>query len=153
MSETKVKKKNQDYVSLKALVMMQLKNKINLNFLKNKKKAFLRLSLMLIGFIALTVAIYFVFYFASVLRIFSFSLTIPNNVFIFTIMMLLSIITCSFGLMKSFYFARDNQILLTFPVTKTKIFISKLIVYYINELIKSVTFILPLFIVSIKQSF
>lgn len=28
MSETKVKKKNQDYVSLKALVMMQLKNKI-----------------------------------------------------------------------------------------------------------------------------
>lgn len=110
MSETKVKKKNQDYVSLKALVMMQLKNKINLNFLKNKKKAFLRLSLMLIGFIALTVAIYFVFYFASVLRIFSFSLTIPNNVlvFIFTIMMLLSIITCSFGLMKSFYFARDN---------------------------------------------
>ncbi|MFR3346940.1 MAG: putative ABC transporter permease subunit [Christensenellales bacterium] len=148
MSETKVKKKNQDYVSLKALVMMQLKNKINLNFLKNKKKAFLRLSLMLIGFIALTVAIYFVFYFASVLRIFSFSLTIPNNVlvFIFTIMMLLSIITCSFGLMKSFYFARDNQILLTFPVTKTKIFISKLIVYYINELIKSVTFILPLFI-------
>lgn len=46
MSETKVKKKNQDYVSLKALVMMQLKNKINLNFLKNKKKAFLRLSLM-----------------------------------------------------------------------------------------------------------
>ena len=117
MSETKVKKKNQDYVSLKALVMMQLKNKINLNFLKNKKKAFLRLSLMLIGFIALTVAIYFVFYFASVLRIFSFSLTIPNNVlvFIFTIMMLLSIITCSFGLMKSFYFARDNQILLIRP--------------------------------------
>lgn len=53
MSETKVKKKNQDYVSLKALVMMQLKNKINLNFLKNKKKAFLRLSLMLIGLLHL----------------------------------------------------------------------------------------------------
>ncbi len=137
-----------NYVKVKALVMMQLKNKLNLNFLKSKKQAFLRISLMVLGFILLTAVIYLLFYLASVFRLFSFGTLVPVSVLVvvFSLMLVLSIITCTFGMMKALYFSKDNQVLLTFPVSRTKIFVSKFIVFYINELIKSVTFILPLFI-------
>ena len=35
--------------------------------------------------------------------------------------------------MKSLYFANDNPVLLTMPVTPNMVFVSKLIVYYIYE--------------------
>lgn len=146
--KTKPDKKISETTKLNTLVMMQLKNKIDFSFLKDKKKAFLKISLLLLAFVALTASIYLLFFLASVFRLFSFGTRVPVNVLvvIFTVMMILSIITCTFGLMKSLYFSQDNQVLLTFPISRTKIFISKLIVFYINEIIKSISFILPIFI-------
>ena len=48
--------------------------------------------------------------------------------------------------MKKLYFSPDNQVLLTFPVKSNMIFVSKLIVFYIYELIKNFYFMIPVFI-------
>lgn len=134
--------------SLKALVMMQLKDKMDLSFARTKKSLISKIVLSVLSFVLITAVIYVLLYVSKIMKIFSLVDAVPISVIIvvFTIMQLLSIIACTFGLMKNLYFAKDNQILLTLPVTRNKIFISKLIVFYIYELIKNLYFIFPLFI-------
>ncbi len=135
-------------IDIKTLVLMQLKNKLDLSFLHNKKKALLKISLMLLGIIGLTAVVYLLFYVATLLRLFSFGFLFPISVVnvIVTVYLALSIIACTVGLMKSLFFSSDNQFLLTMPVKKTDLFLSKLIVYYINELFKSAVFIIPVMV-------
>ena len=61
-------------------------------------------------------------------------------------MFILSVVVCTVGLVRSLYFAKDNQVLLTLPVTKITVFTSKIIVHYLYEYIRNLTFILPLFV-------
>lgn len=133
--------------SLKSLVMMQLKDKIDLSFMRTKKSLISKIVLFSLSIILITAVIFVLFMLAKMLRIFSLIDAIPTSVVVvvFTIMQLLSIITCTYSLMKNLYFAKDNQVLLTLPVTTNQIFTSKLIVYYIYELIKNLFFIFPLF--------
>ena len=65
---------------------------------------------------------------------------------LFSIMLLLSVITDTVGLMKSLYLSRDNSVLLTYPATPSLIFLSKLVTYYVYELRKSFMFTVPMFI-------
>ncbi len=67
-------------------------------------------------------------------------------VFIFAVIFFLSLISCTVGLMKNLYFADDNKVLITFPVNANLIFISRLIVYYIFELKRSLFLTIPIFI-------
>lgn len=133
---------------LKQLVGMQLKDKIDFSFLKSRKKTIFKVVLSILKFGVITALIYFAFYFLSYLRLVSVLPGIPQNVMgvAFTVMILLSIIVCTFGLMKSLYFGKDNQFLLTLPASRTTVFTSKIIVYYLYELIKNITYILPLFL-------
>lgn len=133
--------------ALKTLVFMQLKDKVDFGFLRTKKTLISKIILTLLSFIAITVVYYLVFYVCKLLRIFSLVDAIPTSVIVvvFTLMELLSIISCTYSLMKNLYFARDNQVLLTFPVSVDQIFFSKLIVYYIYELMRTIFFIFPMF--------
>lgn len=133
--------------SLNALVMMQLKDKIDLSFIHSKKQLISKIILSVLSIIAVTAVIYLLFMISKMLNIFSLVDMVPVSVVVvvFTIMQILSIITCTYSLMKNLYFAKDNQVLLTFPVTTNQIFISKLIVFYIYEIIKNLYFIFPLF--------
>ncbi|MGI5842413.1 MAG: hypothetical protein ACOX6H_03910 [Christensenellales bacterium] len=133
---------------LKTLVLMQLKDKIDLSFVKSFKKTLFKVVLSLIKFVAITFIIYMLFNVLSTLRLVSILPGIPQSflVVVFTIMFLLSIFVCTFGLMKSLYFSKDNALLLTMPTDRLAVFTSKIIVYYIYELIRNITFILPLFL-------
>jgi len=133
---------------LKPLVMMQLKDKIDFSFLKSKGKAISKIVFSVLGFVAVAAVCYLLFYASSLLGLFSFLPMIPITVIvvIFSVMFFLSCITSSFGLMKTMYMSNDNQVLLTMPVKPNMVFVSKLIVYYIYELIKNCYFILPLFV-------
>ena len=126
------------------LVMMQLKNKINLS--GNFKQKLFRSIFSILSFAIITALLYLILY-ASVMFIFTFSNKLPVNfmVCVFTLLQSISLITIVLGLTKSLYFAEDNKILLVLPVLPNTVFFSKLIVYYITEIKRSFAYMVPLF--------
>ncbi len=133
--------------NLKTLVAMQLKDKLDFSFFKSWKQTLFKTIFALIKFALITAVIYVAFYLISMLRFVDLNAGIPDKflLIIFTVMMTLSILGCTIGLVKSLYFAKDNQLLLTMPTNRVNIFFSKLIVYYLYELIRNIYFYLPLF--------
>mgnify|MGYP005791797573 FL=1 len=131
----------------KTLVIMQLKEKIDLSFLKSKKQLLFKVIFALLGFVAITALAYVVLYIFQRLNIFSAINHLPLSLMsvIFLIMFLFSLFTCMVGLSKTLYYAKDNQIFLTYPVNSSTLFLSKLVVYYINEVKRSFTFVVPIF--------
>ena len=149
---TKIKKLASSFAeswrTLFTLVKMQLKEKMDMSAMRSKKKFFFKLIWLIVEFVAITAALYFVFYFIKLLGLFSLSKDIPVSIIsiIFAVMLAMSVITDTVGLMKSLYFSKDNTVLLTFPATPSLIFFSKLVTYYVYELRKTVMFIIPIFI-------
>lgn len=133
---------------LLALIRMQLKEKMDLSYLRSLKRAIFKITWLFIEFVGITAVIAVVFYFIKMLGLFSLVHDIPVSVIsvIFAVMLLLSLITDTMGLTKSLYLSRDNTVLLTFPATPSLIFFSKLCVYYVHELRKSFMFVIPMFI-------
>lgn len=66
--------------------------------------------------------------------------------FFIVLLEVFSIIACTMGLSENLYLGKDNPILLSYPALPNEVFISKLLVYFIYEFIKSFTFFLPFFI-------
>lgn len=133
---------------LKTLVCMQLKDKLNLSFLHSVKGIIFKVLSSVIKFSIISIFIYFVFYILSYMRLVSILPGIPSDVLsvVFSIMIILSILFCTIGLVKSLYYSKDNSLLLTMPVERVQVFISKIIVYFIYELFRNVYYFLPLFI-------
>ena len=136
------------YAGLKTLVMMQLKDKLNFSFKADKKGTLTKLILYFIIFAVVTAVIAVVFYLANLLLIFGTAQAIPIPIFnfFFISMLLLSIVSCIAKLTDSLYFSKDNLVLLSYPVRPNIVFLSKLIVFYIIELIKNVLYLIPMFL-------
>ena len=136
------------YAGLKTLVMMQLKDKLNFSFKADKKGALTKLILLVVLFAGVTAVIAIVFAIMCRLLVFGYDAIVPISVFnmFFITMMLLSIISCLVSLTNSLFFSKDNLVLLSYPVRSNVVFLSKLIVFYAIEVIKEVTFILPMFL-------
>ena len=138
----------ENWRALSTLVKMQLKEKMDLGYLRSKRKLIFKLAWLFIEFAAITAVIAVIFYFVKLLGLFSLVHDIPVSVvsLVFGVMLLLSLITDTIGLMKSLYFSKDNTVLLTFPATPALVFFSKLATYYVYELRKSFMFTIPMFI-------
>ena len=134
--------------ALSTLVKMQLKEKMDMSYLRSIRKCIFKIVWLLIEFAAITAVLYLVFHYVKLLGLFSLVGDIPVSVIsiIFAIMLLFSVITDTVGLMKSLYFSKDNTVLLTFPATPSLIFFSKLVTYYVYELRKSFMFVVPMFL-------
>ena len=134
--------------SLSTLVRMQLKEKMDMSYLRSTRRLIFKLVWLVIEFASITAALYLAFNYVKKLSLFSLVGDIPVSVIsiIFACMLLLSVVTDTVGLMKSLYFSKDNTVLLTFPATPSLIFFSKLSVYYIYEFRKSFMFVIPMFI-------
>lgn len=134
--------------ALKPLILMQLKDKVDFSYLKSKKETIRKVGLSLLGFVVVTAFIFVLFYISKILHLFHIVSIVPVSVVVvvFTIMQLLSIVSCTFRLMNNLYFSKDNQFLLTMPVTTNQLFISKIIVFFLYELIKNLYFFMPLFL-------
>ncbi|MFA5481052.1 MAG: hypothetical protein WC282_01525 [Bacilli bacterium] len=127
---------------------MQLKDKLDLGFIKDKPMLIRKIVFFVLRFLLTGGIAFGLFYISSFLKIFHNSPFLPTAVMtmIITIVLLISIYTCTIELMKSLYIAEDNQVLITYPISADRIFLSKIIVFYIYELYKNVTFTLPIFI-------
>ena len=139
--------------SLFILVMMQLKEQMNFKrFQVENVKAF-HILLSGVGsvvkFAAVTGLCYGFLYVSKILGLFAFQgHPIPPTAIslVFSGMLLLSVISCTAGLTKSMYYARDNAVLLTLPCPSMYVYLSKLIIFFIFELKRNFSFLVPLFI-------
>ena len=139
--------------SLYILVMMQLKEQMNFKRLKGEKAKAFSVLLSVIGSVikfALVTGLCVAFLLVSrILGLFSFQgLPIPDTVIslVFSVMLLLSVISCTVGLTKSMYYARDNAVLLTLPCPSLQVYLSKLIIFFIFEIKRNLSFLVPMFI-------
>ena len=132
----------------RSLVLLQLKDKLDWSFLKSTKQTIFKIVFDILKFVIITSVIYLGFYFLSYLRLLSLLPGIPLEVMtvIFTVLFLLSIIVCTNSLKKSLYLSKDNFMLLTLPVSKSKLFMSKLAVYLIYEFFRNIYYFLPVMV-------
>lgn len=131
---------------IKILVSMLLKDRLDLKFLRSKGETTRAIVFFLLRFL-ITFAIAFgVFLLASFLQVFHNSKTLPSSLLtmILTLLLIITTISVTLNLVKTLFLAEDNKLLITFPVEPNRIFLSKIIIFYIFELIKNMTFILPI---------
>lgn len=125
------------------LTLLQLSNKMKLK-VGNKKRFIASVALKILSIIVISAAMIFMLYFINNI------LMIPVNVYFVIFFIFLtqvaSIISCTAGLMVDLYLSKDNQILLAYPARHNEVFISKLLVFYINEFLKNLFFLIPLLI-------
>ena len=126
--------------------MMQLKEQLSFSFKADKKGSLTKLLLMIILIAGATALIAVVFWLLGFLGIVGNGI-IPVSLFniIIYLIIILSLFSCIHRLTKALYFSEDNQVLLTYPVNSGMIFLSKIVVFFIVELIKSLVLLAPVF--------
>lgn len=139
--------------NLMILVKMQLKEQFNLKRLEveSVKKFHIFISILgaILKFVLVTALCVVFLLAAKLIGLFSFAnLPVPTTVIslVFSVMLFLSICSCVIGLTKSIYYARDNAVLLTLPCLPIHVYLSKLIIFFIFEIKRNFSFIIPLFI-------
>lgn len=139
--------------NLMILVKMQLKEQLNFKRLEVENVKIFHIFVSILGALlkfAMVTAMCVAFLLVSKL-IGLFSLAgrpVPSTVIslVFSVMLLTSTVSCVVGLTKSMYYARDNAVLLTLPCLPIQVYLSKLIIFFIFEIKRNFSFIVPLFI-------
>lgn len=135
--------------TLKTLVIMQLKEKLDLKVQKfRSKKTLFSIIYSILKFAVVIALCWLVLFLCQWLKLFSLTILLPTSLLaiVFSVMLAISIISATMGLTKSMYYSYDNPVLLTLPCRPTQVYLSKLIVFYIFELIRNMSFMVPLFI-------
>jgi len=137
--------KNGVFRRLKYLVLLQAGEKFRGFGQRPEKKTVLRVFLKVLAAVAVTLALYFVFNFLKTKYAFTFDKELFTTVLFLT--QIISVISCVGSMMSVLYNGRENLILMAFPCNYNEIFLSKVIVFVMEELRKSCFFVLP-FLVS-----
>lgn len=138
--------------NLITLVKMQLKEKINLRKPTSADNKLFNTLLTVLGavlkFAVVTALCVVMLILVNVLGLFSLNGSLPASVMsiLFSVMLALSLLSCTVGITKAMYFSRDNAILLTLPCKPIQIYLSKLIIFTFFEIRKNFSFVVPLFI-------
>jgi len=135
------------FKNLRVLTAMQFKDQIDFSFLKSKRKTFAKILYSIIMFLVVTIVIQTILSLVVQLGLFSFVRILNYRVYLvlMTVLLILSFIACIVKVTTTLYFSKDNLVLITLPVNNSMIFTSKLVVCYIYELIKNVSYLLPFF--------
>ena len=126
------------------LTLLQIRDKIDFSWVKSKKTLIQTIVFTLIKFIAVVAVVYIVLFALALLGILSkYQDVLPLFTIFLTILFILNTATSTHNLMKSLYFADDNKLLITFPLSANKMFISKILMYFVFELKKSFELLVP----------
>ena len=127
------------------LIIMQLKEQLNFSFKANKKEAMTKIILFAIGFIVITAVIALIIFLLGFLKILGNGILPPTifNVFLYLVI-ILNFFSCIHRITKSLYFSQDNQVLLSYPVNSGVLFLSKIVVFYVVELVRNFIMIVPM---------
>lgn len=129
---------------IKTLTMMQLRQKVDMSFLSSKKKTINKIVFSVIAFV---LAVVFTYALLFIMRLFLAIYATVDVISVFLgVLLILSLISCIAGLTNALFFSNDNVLLLSFPVKPNDVFISKLAVFYLYELIKNFNLIVGFFV-------
>lgn len=126
------------------LTLFQLKDKIDFSWLKSRKSLIQSIVFGLLKFIivgGLAFGLLFLLSFVGFIN--KYDVVLPIFTIFLTVIVALNLFSITYTLMRSLFFADDNKVLITFPVTANKLFFSKLLVYFIFELKKSLSLLVP----------
>ena len=125
------------------LVFFQLSDKLDFSWLKSKKDFIRKIVFGIIKFFAIVGIVAFVLGIFSFFGIINKSEMVDLYVLFFTLMSILLIMSNTHHLTQSLYYAEDNKLLVTFPVSSTTLFFSKVIVFLIFDFIKNLGLLIP----------
>lgn len=136
--------KNTPLRRIKYLVLMQVGEKIRLIKSTDKRKFAFKTFLFTCLAIGITLGLYFLLNFIKSY----FSFTLNENMFVSMLLItqIFSIFSCTGNMITTLYASKENSILLAYPCKYNEIFISKIIVYTLEEFKKSCFFVLPFLI-------
>ena len=133
--------KNSLFRRLKYLVLLQAGEKFRGVKKRPDKATVFKSFLKVLAAVAVTAALYFVFSYIRSTFVFDFDKELFTTVIFLT--QIISILTCVGSMMDVLYNSKENLILMAFPCNYNEIFMSKIIVFTIEEMKKSCYFILP----------
>ena len=126
------------------LTIFQLKDKIDFSWTKKPKTLIQKIVFGILKFLLVGAMAFIVLYVLSFIDIFSkYSDLVPLYTIFFSILFILSLFSTTVALMRSLYFADDNKVLVTFPVTPDQLFFSKIFVYLLFEIKKMFSILVP----------
>ncbi len=138
--------------NLLILVKMQLKEQLNFTRFELKHVNWWHVLFSIVAavlkFALVTVLCGAFLIVAKSLNLFSLNMGVPITVvsIVFNVMLAASILSCTIGLTKALYFSRDNAILLTLPCIPLQVYLSKLIIFFIFEVKRNMSFVVPFFL-------
>ena len=126
------------------LTLFQLKDKIDMSWMKSRKTLIQTIVFGLLKFAVVAAIVFVVLYLLTRVGFLNKYHDIINLFTLFlTVTLFLNLCSSTYNLMKSLYFADDNKVLITLPVNANKLFFSKLFVYFFYELKKSFSLLVP----------
>lgn len=141
-----VKPKDDNKFSFKklwVLVMFQLREKLDFSWAKQKKDLIRKIVFTAIKFLAVMFGTFGFCFLLTALGLVKTADIINVYLVFFTVYAFVNLINVTVGMMKSLYYAEDNKLLVTFPVGSSSLFLSKLMVFLLSELRRSVDILLP----------
>ena len=127
----------------RSLVLIQLKDKLDFSWAKSKKDLIRKIVFMVLQFVLVTGVVAGILFIFVSLGLIHTSMSVDLYIIFLTIMLILNVISITFGLMKSLYYAEDNKVLATLPVNSNGLFYSKLVVYFLFQLKKDLGILIP----------
>ena len=126
------------------LTLFQLKDKLDMSWMKSKKTLIQTIVFGLLKFAVVAGIVFAILYLLTFVDFISkYQDVLPLFTMFLAVITLLNLCSSTLNLMKSLYFADDNKVLITLPVNANKLFFSKLFVYFIYELKKSFGILIP----------
>ena len=126
------------------LSLLQLKDKIDFSWVKSKKTLIQTIVFGVLKFAVVAVVAFALLYLLTLIGFVNkYQDAVPLFTIFLAVMFVLNVASCTYNLMRTLYFADDNKVLITFPVTANKLFFSKIFVYFLFELKKSLSILVP----------
>lgn len=136
------------FAGIRILVALQLRGHFVFAFKTRKKESLTKLFFYVVGIAAMTGLLFLLDYLLGYLSIFGMNphLPIPLWNMAFFGYLLVSFFSVLFRLNDALFRAKDNAILLSYPLPSQDIFISKIVAFAIQEVLKALLFLLPLLV-------
>lgn len=128
---------------LKSLVVFQLSDKLDFSWLKSPKDSIRKIVFSVLKLLIIAGGVAAVLILLDFLKIINRAEMVDLYVLFFTLIMALLLIGDTHKLTMSLYYAEDNKLLVTFPVSSSMLFLSKIINFFVFDFIKNLTLLIP----------
>ena len=113
------------------LTLLQLRDKIDLSWVKSKQDLIRTIVFGIAKFAVVAAIVYAVLYLLTLIGIVEkYQATLPLFTIFLTLVLVMGLGSATYNLMQSLFFADDNKVLITFPVTANTLFFSKIFKIY-----------------------